>query len=66
MQNIVIVQRTSLLYLAKAMLGTRRHTLHVKPLIHRSPQRNLDFEGAPKSIWIPVPKREHGRAFLQE
>ena len=66
MQNIVIVQRSSSVYLAEAMVGTGPHVLYVKPFIRRSSQGHLDFEGVPTSIWIPVRKREHSRAFLQE
>ena len=29
-------------------------------------QGHLDFEGVPKGIWIPMPERKHGKAFLQE
>ena len=43
MQNIVIVQRSSLVYLAEVMVGTRPHVLlDVRPPIQRSPQRHLD------------------------
>ena len=66
MQNNVIVQRSSSLYLAEAMVGTGPHVLSVTPFIRRSLQGHLDFEGVPKGIWILMPNREHGKAFLQE
>ena len=66
MLNIVIVQSSSSVYLIEAMVGTGPHLLRVRPLIQRSPQGDQDFEGVPKGIWIPVPKRERRRAFLQE
>ena len=43
MQNIVIVQRSSSVYMAKAMVGTGPHALRMKPLIRRSPQEHLDY-----------------------
>ena len=43
MQNIVIVQRSSSVYLAEAMVGTGSHALlGMKPLIWRSPYGHLD------------------------
>ena len=66
MQNIVIVQKSSSVYLAEAIVGTGPHVSRVRPLIWRSPQRYLDFERVSKGIWIPMSKRERGRALLQE
>ena len=44
MQNIVIIQRSSLLYLTEAMVKTGPHvSLGVKPLIQKSPQKHLDY-----------------------
>ena len=43
MQNIIIVRRSSLVYMAEAMVGTGPYTsLDVRPLIQKSPQRHLD------------------------
>ena len=44
MQNIIIVRRSSLVYLAEAMVGTGPHaSLGVRSLIWRSPQKHLDY-----------------------
>ena len=43
MQNIVIIQKSSLVYLAEAMVGTGPYaSLSVRPFIQKSPQEHLD------------------------
>ena len=43
MQNFVILQRSSLVYLAEAVVGTGPHaSLGVRSLIWRSPQEHLN------------------------
>ena len=66
MQNIVIAQKSSSVYLMEAMVGTGPHASCVRPFIRRSPQEHLDFEGVPNGIWISLLKRERDMAFLQE
>ena len=50
MQNFVIIQRTSSVYLAEAVVGTRSHALlGVRSVTRKGPQEHLDI-----CAWLSV------------